>query len=130
AIGGDVQLFAESLDLTRYYDLVFPEKKPTHAPTAPPNGVIKAPGPSPPLAETAAVRLPFDHFNFATKINRFFLRDVSIRDLDTGIRIDGGRVSLNPCRLVLNDAAVDARAEVNLGVSDWQYELALNTGAI
>src|SRR5208283_857286 len=109
---------ADSLDVTRYYDLFAgksqaAEKKPgTVAPET-------APASSAPAAanqEPAPVKLPFQNFTAEANIGRFYLHEIEITNLQAGIKIDGGHVLVKPFQFALNGAPVNATADLDLSV--------------
>ncbi|HLP76891.1 MAG TPA: AsmA family protein, partial [Candidatus Paceibacterota bacterium] len=51
----------------------------------------------------------------------FFLREVEITNLQTTLKLDGGRVQLQPFAMNLNGAPVNASADVDLGVLGYRY---------
>ena len=132
AIQGNLKLMADSLDVTRYYDLFAgksqtAEKKPgTAAPAT-------TPAASPPAAanqEPAPVQLPFRNFTTDANIGRFYLHEIEITNLQAGIKIDGGHVLVKPFQLALNGAPVSATADLDLGVPGWTYDVSLDASRI
>jgi hypothetical protein len=63
-------------------------------------------------------------------INRFYLREVDIADLQATAKIDGGHVVLNPCQLKLNGAPVVASVDADLGVPGYKYDVTFRADAI
>jgi uncharacterized protein involved in outer membrane biogenesis len=130
AITGNLKLAAESLDVTRYYDLFAGPAKPTDtkpeaAPTSP------APSPSTPVQkEPDPVKLPVNNFTFDANIGRFYLREVEITNLQTTAKLDASKVLLNPCQLVLNGAPVSATADLDLGVPGYKYDISFGADGI
>jgi len=126
AIQGDAKLLAD-LDLTPYYDL-FAAKQRSPAttgsqPAAKPGTPAK---PAPAAAgnvEPAALRLPVQQFGLDVNLTRLFLRELAISNWLATVRIEGGRVRLNPFQLVLNGAPVNASADLNLAVPGFQYDV-------
>jgi AsmA-like protein len=132
AIQGNLKLMADSLDVTRYYDLFAgksqtAEKKPGTAASA------AAPAASSPAAasqEPAPVKLPFRNFTTDANIGRFYLHEIEITNLQAGIKIDGGHVLVKPFQLALNGAPVNATADLDLGVPGWTYDVSLDASRI
>ncbi|HNR70584.1 MAG TPA: AsmA family protein [Verrucomicrobiota bacterium] len=127
ALQGDLKLTAEALDLTRYYDL-FMADTPAAARETPAAPDASAPAAASP--EPEALTLPFHHFTAHAAISRLYLRELEIADAQATVRIDGGRVVVNPCQLTLNGAPADATADLDLGVPGWKYALAFNAQAL
>src|SRR6185295_5277286 len=82
------------------------------------NPVPQGPGPEP-----APVTLPFQNFTTELSIGRFYLREVAITNWQTGVKLDGSRVTVNPCQLTLNGAPVQASVALNLGVPGYEYDV-------
>ena len=127
ALQGDLKLTAEALDLTRYYDL-FMADTPAAARETPAAPDASAPAAASP--EPEALTLPFHNFTAHAAIPRLYLRELEIADAQATVRIDGGRVVVNPCQLTLNGAPADATADLDLGVPGWKYALAFNAQAL
>lgn len=130
AITGALKLAAESLDVTRYYDL-FSGKTAT-ADTKP--GDAK-PSPAPPASspgqkEPDAVKLPFQNFTFDASIGRFYLHEVIITNLQATAKLDASKVLLKPCQLVLNGAPVSATADLDLSVPGYKYDVAFSADGV
>ena len=132
AITGTLKLAAESLDVTRYYDLFAGKPKLAASPTAtkPAPAPEIAPAPANPNQEPKAMILPFQNFIFDLNIGRFYLREVAITNLLSTARIDGGHVVLKPCSLTLNGAPVSATVDLDLGVPGYKYDIAFNASAV
>ena len=120
AIQGNLKLAADSLDLTRYYDLV------TGGTNAAAKPAAAAPASANAGQEPPAVNLPFQNFTVAADIGRLYLHEVAISNFVTTVKIDGGHFLLKPFQLVLNGAPVAATADVDLGVPGYKYSVAFN----
>jgi uncharacterized protein involved in outer membrane biogenesis len=131
AITGYLKLSAESLDVTRYYDLFAGPSKPTDAK---PDETKPAPAskttPAPADKEPDPVKLPLQNFTFEASIGRFYLREVDIANLQATTKLDGGHVLLNPFQLTLNGAPVNATADLDLGVPGYKYDVAFSANTI
>jgi uncharacterized protein involved in outer membrane biogenesis len=121
AITGNLKLLADALDVTGYYDLL--GGKTATAPVAP------APA-APSEVEPAAVSLPFHDFVVEASIGRLFLHDVDVANFQTTLKLDGGRVLLQPFTLTLNGAPVTASADLNLGVPGYQYDVSFTAKGV
>jgi hypothetical protein len=139
AITGSLKLAAESLDVTRYYDL-FADKgkagasKPAPAASAPARDPNKEPD---------AVKLPFRNFTLDASIGRFHLREVAITNFQAAATLNpvaasrqsadlpgGGRVVVKPCQFTLNGAPVSATVDADLGVPGFKYDVAFNADKV
>ncbi|HXI71187.1 MAG TPA: AsmA family protein [Verrucomicrobiae bacterium] len=126
AITGNIKVAAESLDVTRYYDLLSSLKPATN--NAP---VASSPKPAAnPNQEPDAMKLPLKNFTFDLNIGHLFLREVDIAGWQTTALIDGGHVVLKPCQLALNGAPIKATTDLNLGVPGYTYDVTFNADAI
>lgn len=128
-VQGNLKLASESLDFTRYYDLVCPTNavKPAQAAKTP-DAPKKAAGSS--GTELQAVHLPVRNFTFAIDIGRVFLREMDIAGFQATTRIDDGHVVLKPCKLTLNNAPINATVDVDMGVPGWKYDLTFNADSV
>lgn len=126
AITGNLKLSAESLDLTRYYDLF---AGPQGATAGTPQTATK-PLSKPAEVEPPATQLPFQKFQCDALIGRLFLRNLTITNLLATARIDGGRVQIKPLQLSLNGAPVSGSADLNLGVPGYTYDVAFTADKV
>jgi uncharacterized protein involved in outer membrane biogenesis len=131
AIQGHLKLAADSLDFTSYYDLFGGEKKPAGT------LIASAPATSPPSSAGPAAetepepkQLPLTNFTAEATIGRLFLREVDIANLQTVTKINGGRVTVTPCKLRLNGAPVTAAVDLDLGVPGFKYKTSFSALAI
>ena len=133
AIQGSVKAAADSLDLSSYYDLFAGQNKSAAPATVPgqtaprTTSVTGAPAPD---ANSQTNQLPLRNFTAETSIRHLYLHEVEIADFVTMTKIDGGHVVLNPCKLALNGAPVDASIDLDMGVPGYKYNLAFNAEAI
>lgn len=121
-ITGRLKLAAEALDLTPYYETFAGERLP------------KQPKPDTAPArqqqEPAPIRLPLDDFNTEIAVEKIYLREIEVADLQCNARIRGGRVLLDPVRFALNGGLVNAQADLDLGVPGYKYELNLSAAGV
>ena len=117
-----VSVTSDGLDLTPLYNL-FGGPKPAAATTAGPKASSTPSGPS---VEPAAVHLPVRKFDADLKIGRIYLRQVLVSNLTARMHLDQDRVVLDPFSLSLNGAPIAAKANVNLGVPGFTYDLSLD----
>ncbi len=124
AIQGNLKLSSDGLDLTRYYDLFAggPKTSGKTVPTTPP----AKPASTPANQEPPPMNLPLHNFTLAMDIGQLYLHEVAITNFQTTLKMDGGRVLVNPFELVLNGAPVDATADLDLGVPGYKYKLTFN----
>jgi uncharacterized protein involved in outer membrane biogenesis len=125
AIQGNLKLAADSLDLTRYYDLFAGGTNAAAKPAAPAAPPSARAGREPP-----AVHLPLQNFTLAADIGRLYLHEVAISNFVTTAKIDGGHVVVKPCRLELNGAPVDAAVDADLGVPGYKYNVTFNAQGV
>ena len=128
AIQGNLKLAADSLDLTRYYDLFTGESNaPAQAATANPNAATPSANAG---QEPPTVNLPLQNFTVAADIGKLYLHEVAISNFVTTVKIDGGHVVLKPFQLVLNGAPVNATADLELGVPGYKYNIGFNAQSV
>ncbi len=125
---GHLSLTAESLDLTRCYNLFVRSEPPAPSLRAAQNPPIQAsPSPKP---EPGPRRLPFRDFQASVDIRRLRLGELEVSDWKAAATLDGGRVVLKPLRLLLNGAPLEATLDLDLGVAGFTYALALDAQRI
>ncbi len=127
AIGGNLKLTAESLDLTSYYELLSGDS--ARVAGRPPAATVP-PASADADKEPDAIKLPVKGFTFDMKIGQLFLREVEIANWQTTVLLEGGHVLLKPCQLPLNQAPVAATADLDIGVPGYKYDVTFNAGAI
>jgi hypothetical protein len=134
AINGNLKLAAETLDLTRYYELFAGKKNeaqpnpagkqpssPTSAPAAKPTSDEKEP---------EAMNLPIGRFTADVNVKQFYLSEVIITNLQTTATIEGSHLVLKPCQLALNGGPVTATADVNLGMPGYRYDVSFTAQSV
>jgi hypothetical protein len=129
AIAGNLKLAADSLDVTRYYDLFGAQQKPAVAanPQAQPANAAPTEKAN---QEPEAAHLPFGVFTVDATIGKFYLREIELSDLTAMTKIDGSHVVLNPCKFTMNGGPVTATADLNLGVPGYEYNFAFNANRV
>jgi len=137
AYEGNLKLAAESLDFTTYYDLFaggpkVEEKKPATPSAKPttPSTPAPASASTAPEKEPEPMKLPLRNFTVDVNIGQLYLREVAITNLQTGVKIDGGHVVVNPCQLALNGAPVKLNADLDLGVPGYKYDTSVNLESV
>jgi hypothetical protein len=55
---------------------------------------------------------------------------MEIADLQTVTKLDGGAVTVNPCKLTLNGAPVNATVNLDMGVPGYKYDMSFNAQAV
>jgi type II secretion system protein N len=112
----ELQLTADTLDLTPIDDLFFP---PT---TARPD-----PDPASDPVEPKPLDLGLRDFTLLTRINQLFLREIHLSQLVANTSIHNGDVRLNPLTATINGAPFSGQLELNLNLPRWRYDLQLHT---
>ncbi|HAV65216.1 MAG TPA: hypothetical protein DCY13_22945 [Verrucomicrobiales bacterium] len=117
---GNLLVNSDTLDLTDLYDAftAAPADAPAPAPTQP------APGSSG-NEEPEPVVLPLQ-FTVEAVLDRLFLHEIAITNLQSVVRVDGGKIALDPFRLTLNGAPVNANIDLDLGIKGYTYALAVS----
>jgi hypothetical protein len=126
ATQGNLKLAADSLDLTSYYDaFAAATNAPAPATAAPPaQRTGTTPAQPEPEKEPEPTILPVRDFTVEAAIGKLFLHEIQITNLQTVLKLDGGKVLLKPCSLALNGAPVEFTADVDLGVPGYKYDTA------
>lgn len=134
-VAGALQLVAESLDVTPYYDL-FAGQRDTNslstARAAQPNDKSKTPDSkgAQPNVEPAAIQLPFQQFTFGLNIGALYLREITIQNWQATALLDGGQILLKPFQLLLNGASLAVTANLDLGLPGYKYDVTLGADRI
>ncbi|HVM61645.1 MAG TPA: AsmA family protein [Verrucomicrobiae bacterium] len=134
AVAGAIKLAADSLDATAYYDLFAGTNKAVKAKaeTKPAGAVVGAAAESrhAEAVEPAAVNLPLGRFTCELAVGRFYLRQLEITNLQAIATLNGSRVAVNPCRLTLNGAPINATVNLDLSAPGYRYDMALRADKI
>ncbi len=125
AITGNVKLAADSLDVTRYYDLFGGQT--TAAAPAPSSTTTAAPSEN---KEPDPIKLPFRDFTFEAAIGRFYLREIDAQNIQVVAKLDASHVLLKPAQLTLNGAPVSATADLDLSVPGYKYDVTFSANGI
>jgi uncharacterized protein involved in outer membrane biogenesis len=115
-IKGNLTAKADTLDLTQLYD-AFAGQKNTASTTSPASTSAGNVEPEP-------VQLPLQ-LSAEANLGQVYLREIAITNWQTTAKVDGGKITLDPCRLTLNGAPVNANVDLNLGVKGYTYALSL-----
>ncbi len=118
---GNCELLADSLDLTRYYDLWE-----SLQPVTP----VSAQKPSGPPAEPGPFNLPVHEFRAHARVGRLYLRAVELSGLDASLVLHSNRVRLQRLQARVNGAPLEATADVDLAVRGFRYDMALRTDGL
>jgi hypothetical protein len=127
--GGNLKLRADSLDLTRYYDLFVATNAP--AQTSPrPSQPSPAVTTVPPSKGPETNSLPLRDFTAEAKVGGIYLHELEITNLQTVLKINGGSILLKPFTLAINGAPLDFTADLDLGVPGYKYDVAFRANQI
>jgi hypothetical protein len=117
AITGNIKLSSEGLDLTRYYNLfagnTVPEETPAPAPVTSTNS----------NQEPEAIVFPCKNLQVDIDVKKLYLREIAAENWLTTVVVDGGRVKMDPAQMTLNGAPLMARADLDLSVPGFRYDL-------
>jgi hypothetical protein len=126
AYSGALTLRAESLDVTPYYDLM--GKRSTN--TAPPAGSTPPSGVPGPVVEPEALVFPLQDLKVDARIDRLYLHELAVSNWLANATVNGGRIRVATNQLTLNGAPVSLRADLDLGVKGWTYDVALRADKV
>src|SRR5262249_991217 len=70
------------------------------------------------------------NFTAEANIRRFYLHEMEIAELQMLTKLDGGAVTVNPCKLTLNGAPVNSTVNLDMGVPGYKYDLSFNAQAV
>jgi type II secretion system protein N len=120
-IEGSLALTAKTLDFTPLYDAFTGEKHPTTTQTA----ATPAPSPSAPAnVEPEPMEFPLN-LSVDADLAQVYLREIAITNWQTKLKLEGGKINLDPCRMTLNGGAFNTSVDLNLAVKGYAYALAL-----
>src|SRR5579885_1200144 len=129
AIEGRLQLAADSLDVTPFYDLF--------AGGSQTGGASPAPSPTSSTGAAAGLNqepppmtLPVKNFVLTAHIGRLYLRELAVSNLQTTATLTARQATLKPLQCVLNGAPVKATADVDWSVPGYQYALTLDADQV
>jgi hypothetical protein len=120
---GRLTVKADTFDVTQLYD-AFAGEKSSSTSTA---GAPAQPAPassSPGNVEPDPVNLPLQ-FTAEANLGQVYLHEIAITNWQATAKVDGGKITIDPCRLALNGAPVNASVDLNLGVKGYVYALSL-----
>jgi uncharacterized protein involved in outer membrane biogenesis len=124
---GRLSIKAGTFDVTQLYDAFAAENRPSPVPAGAP--MQPAPAASPDNVEPDPVNLPLQ-FTAEANLGQVYLHEVAITNWLTTVKVDGGKITLDPCRLTLNGALVTASVALNLAVQGYLYALFLLMDAV
>ena len=61
-------------------------------------------------------------------LGQVYLHEIAITNWQTTAKVDGGKITLDPCRLTLNGAPVNASVDLDLGVKGYTLRALLADG--
>jgi uncharacterized protein involved in outer membrane biogenesis len=125
AIEGRLQLVADSLDVTPFYDLFAGGSQTKGASSASSTGPTTGLNQEPP-----PMTLPVKNFVLTADIGRLYLRELAVSNLQTTATLTARRATLKPLQCVLNGAPVKATADVDWSVPGYQYALTLDADQV
>ena len=120
---GRLSIKSDTFDVTQLYDALAGEKSSSPGPAATPSQPAPAPS-SPGNVEPDPVNLPLQFTADAT-LGQVYLHEIAITNFQTAVKVDGSKITLDQCRLILNGAPVKANVDLNLGVKGYVYALSL-----
>lgn len=115
---GNLSISAETVDITPLYDTFAGPAKPAGAATT----TTPPPTTASPNVEPEPMNLPYDLTLDAT-VGRLFLREIVVSDFITKAKIAGNRIVLDPFKGALNGAPLNAKADINVGVKGYTYDV-------
>ncbi|MGC3960933.1 MAG: hypothetical protein QM813_24255 [Verrucomicrobiota bacterium] len=124
AVKGRLKLSAESLDFTRYYELLLTEVATNSA------AQTQNEAEPPTSSEPAAIALPVGDVKCDVKIGRLYLHEAGFSDWRAAVSVAGSRIKLDPCQFKLNGGPVTLRGDLDLGVPGYRYQLGLQAQSV
>lgn len=119
ALDGELKLAAQSLDVTPYFDMLFPpDAADADQPATPADDL-----PAPPQSEPETIELPVGTLRIEANVGRLHLRELVASNLVARTVITGSRIEVDPFQLSLNGAPVNAALNLNVGVPGYEYAI-------
>lgn len=128
AVTGGLKLTADSLDMTRYYDLFGGSTNQVAA--KPAAKTSPAPSSGLPEKEPDPLTLPAKNFTVEATIGHFYLREVDATNLQAVVNIDSGHVLIKPAQLAINGAPLSANVDLDLGVAGYRYDVTFTANKV
>ncbi len=126
AAPSQLSLKAASLDLTPFYDLFAGSGAAKKTPPPTPG----APAVTAPATEPVPVVLPLQQLTADVKVDRFYLREIVMTNLQTTVKVNRGDVVVKPLQFSLNGGSVTGSAALNVGVPGYTYDVAIQADRI
>lgn len=117
----ELRIASDGMDLTPYQAWLLGG---TNAPAPAAVSTPAAPG------EPEPVQLPFSRLTATARINRLFLKEIDAANVTADLKTSGSTVVLDPFQCSLNGAPVTGRADLNLGVPGYTYDLTFKAGQV
>ena len=114
---GRLAVRAETLDLTPLYDAFAGSQRAAAAPAGPAPASASAGN-----VEPEPMTLPLQ-LTAEANLAQVYLHEINLQNCQVTAKVDGGKINLDPCRLLLNGAPVTASADLDLGVRGYIYAL-------
>lgn len=134
AVNGNLTITADSLDVTKFYDLYAGAETSASAQTKPgtttPAPAPQATQPSAANEEPEPMNLPVGKITLTANIGQFYLREIAVTNLQLSGVMAGNRVTLSPMQMTMNGAPMKADVDLDLGVRGYAYKLAFSANEI
>jgi hypothetical protein len=135
ALKGNLNITAESIDITKFYDLYAGKAEKEKAKATSPSPSVQGTTTSKAPAkdenkEPEAMKLPIQEFALDINIGQFYLREIAITNLQAVGKVVGNKVNLNPVQLAINGAPVKANVDLDLGVAGYTYNVTMSADRI
>jgi len=114
---GSLTAKSDTLDLTQLYDTFAGNQ----SAAAKPAGTTPVPTPAGNV-EPEPITLPLQ-LTADVNLSQVYLHDITMQNCQVTAKVDGGKITLDPCRFLLNGAPVTASVDLNLGVKGCIYAL-------
>ena len=118
-----IMLRAESLDLTPYYAMFSGKQTASAKPSTKTASAPAATASS--NEEPAPITLPVQKLTADCKMDRLFLGELAITNLQTMVTVDGSQVNVRPLDLLVNGGPMTGNVALNLGVPGYTYDVSM-----
>jgi uncharacterized protein involved in outer membrane biogenesis len=129
AITGTIKLTADALDLTSYYDMFANTNGAStgsSTPTPAPTTTTQPAAAAGPQKELEPIKLPLRNFTAEAILNRIYLHEVEITNMQVTAKLDSGSAKITPFKLFLNGAPVTASVDADVSIPGYKYNFVLS----
>ena len=125
---GHLVLTSEALDISPFYDLYSPPAKPDKPEKTSKRKARRTAEDKPdqPASEPPRLAAPFGQLDLEVNVAKLFVRDLEVENFTAKAEMKGFKLAVKPFSLNINRHPVRGTLNCNLGVTGYQYDVALS----